>query len=218
LAEIRAKALTGHRRRLAVAWFLMNDANDQAKQDPGVRQALTAISQRWGITEDDLLLWSFVPREVLALLRIKAQVLAEKGANARDIRQLRKLQAHHPEVYGENPELRGKDLRAHELRWWAWNFGLDKESADFSRQQMWGQVMKGVCDLIQPLADQAWVRWRWQTWQARKRPKPAQASKRAATRTVSQLLQARYPDLWAGSADRIRSRSSYKPRRRPPTA
>jgi hypothetical protein len=49
----------------------MDDANEQARQDPAVRQSLEVISRRWGIGQEDLLRWSFIPREVLGLLEIK---------------------------------------------------------------------------------------------------------------------------------------------------
>src|SRR6266404_2546530 len=94
----------------------MDDANEQARQDPAVRQSLEVISRRWGIGQEDLLRWSFIPREVLGLLEIKRQASLERKLAGRDIRRLRQLQTRRPEVHGEVPILRGQELRAHKAR------------------------------------------------------------------------------------------------------
>ena len=128
----------------------MDDANEQARQDPAVRQSLEVISRRWGSGQEDLLRWSFIPREVLGLLEIKRQASLERKLAGRDIRRLRQLQTRRPEVHGEVPILRGQELRAHKHDWWALNFGLDKASGHISRQEIWGQAEIGLCGLHRP--------------------------------------------------------------------
>jgi hypothetical protein len=192
-------------RLIVLAQLLMTARNAQASQDPGVERCLNTIAERWGVEKDDLLRWSFFPREMLVALRIRKGLTVAKKQEGRAVRSLRQLQVRQPGTYGDVPLLKGRKLSEHERQWWASNFGLDKESGVVSRQRIWGEIELGLCRLLEPSVMNAHTQWLKAGGEL-----PEEASWRAAARAVSRLLQVRYPDLWPDRPDRIRSRFLYE--------
>jgi hypothetical protein len=186
----------------------VKQAIDQAGRDPEILRCVESISRRWRVSKHRLLRKAFIPLEVIGpLLEIKQQMSLEKSAGARDVRRLRQLQHRRPQEFGDIPILSGRQLRSHDLQRWARNFGLDKESADVTRQHVWGQAEFSLCRLLRKRVTRADLDWHRVRHDGHA---PEETSWRAATRAVSQLLRLCHPTLCLDRSEPVRARYQYK--------
>jgi hypothetical protein len=103
---------------LAVAWILMDQDNNQARSNPAISDFIRVVTNRWGVSPQEILSLSYAPRPVLNLLRIRLSQIDER-------KQSRVLHQRQPGWQ--------------ERRWWA-GFGLDKASSSLQRQQIWHHI------------------------------------------------------------------------------
>jgi hypothetical protein len=169
---------------LALAWVLMAKENQTAARDPRVAAVVTRLSHSYGCSEQGLLNWSFLPREIPALLDVRLTGPFDRRVDANKVRRLRALQNLDRPI---PRELEGLDTtdRRQDNRWWA-DLGLDKESGSLSRQRLWTRI-------IVPLFDEMGA-------------KTADVFYRRLALDVSHLLRVRYPDLKTPGPEQLRSR------------
>lgn len=192
----RGRSSAPRPRSLVLAWVLMALENVAAAKNPAVRRMVEAILRGpRALAEEDLIGWSYVPRQVIELLDVRVGETKERRAQANTVRRLRQLQARELPKDEDLPALEPIDRRQ-EAHWWA-QLGLDKVSSRATAQRFWLDVLRPLIDRLLKHTDCD--------------SSPREGSWRRACVEASQLVNARYPDLWPDRPELLRKRYSYTP-------
>lgn len=170
-----------------VAWALMEQDNSRALQDPKVSSFVDdELCPRWQISREDAIRWSYVPVEVAhpdhGLLPVMRSQTIERSERGPEVRRLRQLQKRDLPVHDE-----ATVPRRQEKLWWK-ALGLNQNSPELTRQQLWDEVFKPLVEALLPPEKQK------------------DASLRQACRDASRLVHLRYPGLWPDRPESVRKR------------